>query len=207
MAAHLPNAALCPPFHRVKLANEALEKPWRDEAGELPVLKRTRFHWLKDAADWPLAEVDLYGLRTTRCRTALAWQMKEALRDIPDWRHVPLVPVVLPMDRWLGRCRRVRLAPCWRIAKTFQAHIDGIRTMLAARNSNARAHSINAAIQAAILRREAAAPSRTFAPSSTSPAAAFSCRHRPLPGKQDRSPDCVIHTEHHGPVFSFQNTL
>lgn len=152
-AAHLPNAALCfDPFHLVKLANEALEKVRRDEVGELPALKRTRFHWLKDAADWTRAEVDLHWLRMTRCRTARAWRMKEALRDILAWRHVPQVPVVLLMERWLGWCRRARLAPFKRLAKTFQTHIDGIRNMLAARNSNARAESINAAIQAAIAR-------------------------------------------------------
>jgi transposase len=38
------------------------------------------------------------------------------------------------------------------LAKTFLSHIEGIRNMLAAANSNAHAESINAAIQAAIAR-------------------------------------------------------
>ena len=60
--------------------------------------------------------------------------------------------MVLRMDRWLGWCRRARLAPFKRLAKTVQAHSDGIRNRLAAGHSNARAGFTNAAIQAAIAR-------------------------------------------------------
>lgn len=153
VAAHLPNAVPCfDPFHLVKLTNEALEKVRRDEVAERPELKGTRFHWLKDASDWNSKEVDLHWLRMDRNRTARAWRIKEKLRDILAWRHAPQVPVLLLMDRWIGWCRRSRLAPFKRLAKTFKTHIDGIRNMLSAANSNARAESINSAIQAAIAR-------------------------------------------------------
>jgi len=150
---HLPNALACfDPFHLVKLANEAMEKVRRDEVAERPELKGTRFHWLKDAADWTAKEIDLHWLRMDRNRTARAWRLKERLRDILAWRHAPQVPVLLLMDRWIRWCRGSRLPPFKRLGKTFQAHIEGIRNMLAAANSNARAESINSAIQAAIAR-------------------------------------------------------
>lgn len=153
VAAHLPNAKPCfDPFHLVKLTNEALEKVRRNEVDEVAELKGTRFHWLKDASDWSRKEVDLHWLRMGRSRTARAWRIKEALRDILAGRHKPRVPVILLMDRWIGWCRRSRLRPFTRLARTFLAHIDGIRNMLAAANSNARAESINAGIQAAIAR-------------------------------------------------------
>jgi transposase len=153
VATHLPNALACfDPFHLVKLANEAMEKVRRDEIAELPELKGTRFHWLKDASNWSREEIELHWLRMDRNRTARAWRLKEKLREILAWRHAPQVPVLLLMDRWIGWCRRSRLQPFKRLAKTFQAHIDGIQNMLAAANSNARAESINSAIQAAIAR-------------------------------------------------------
>ena len=153
VATHLPNAAACfDPFHLVKLANEALDKVRRDEVAELPELKGTRYHWLRDASDWSPKEVELHWLRMGRSQTARAWRMKEALRDILAWRRAPQVPVVMLLDRWIGWCQRSRLTPFKRLAKTFQCHIEGIRNMLAAANSNAHAESINAAIQAAIAR-------------------------------------------------------
>lgn len=153
VATHLPNAAACfDPFHLVQRANEALERVRRDEVAELPELKGTRFHWLKDASDWSRKEIDLHWLRMGRHRTARAWRIKEALRDILAWRRAPQVPVVTLMDRWIGWCRRSRLPQFKRLGRTFLAHIDGIRNMLAAANSNAYAESINAAIQAAIAR-------------------------------------------------------
>jgi transposase len=119
---------------------------------ELPELKGTRYHWLRDASDWSPKEVELHWLRMGRSQTARAWRMKEALRDILAWRRAPQVPVVMLMDRWIGWCQRSRLTPFKRLAKTFLSHIEGIRNMLAAANSNAHAESINAAIQAAIAR-------------------------------------------------------
>jgi transposase len=150
---HLPNARLCfDPFHLVKLANEALDKVRREEVAEAPELKGTRYLWLKDAADWRPEEVDLHWLRMGRHRTARAWRIKEALRELLAWRHLPQVPVLLLLERWISWCARSRLPPFQRLARTFRAHLDGIRNMLAAANSNARAESINATIQAAIAR-------------------------------------------------------
>lgn len=150
---HLPHARLCfDPFHLVKLANEALDQVRREEVAEAPELKGTRYLWLKDAADWRPEEVDLHWLRMGRHRTARAWRIKEALRELLAWRHAPQVPVLLLLERWIAWCARSRLPPFKRLARTFRAHLDGIRNMLAAANSNARAESINATIQAAIAR-------------------------------------------------------
>lgn len=148
---HLPNAQLCfDPFHLVKLANEALEAVRRAEVACEPALKRTRYHWLKDASAWTEKEVNLHWLRHSGLKTARAWRLKERLRDILAWRRYPHVPVVLLLDAWIGWARRCRLAPFKRLAQTFKTHRDGIRNMLAHGNSNARAESINAEIQAAI---------------------------------------------------------
>jgi hypothetical protein len=79
-----------------------------------------------------------------------------------DWQHLAssnaaaLLHAALPhgmsLEDEAGTARHPGLAPFKRLTKTVQAHIDGIRNRLAAGHSNARAESINAAIQAAIAR-------------------------------------------------------
>jgi hypothetical protein len=112
---------------------EDVDKVRRDEVAELPELKGTRYHWLRDASDWSPAKVELHWLRMGRSQTARAWRMKEALRDILAWRRAPQVPVVMLMDRWIGWCQRSRLTPFKRLANTFLSHIEGIRNMVTVR--------------------------------------------------------------------------
>lgn len=150
---HLPSALACfDPFHLVKLANEALEVVRRAEVKSEPALKRTRYHWLKDASNWTRKEIDLHWLRHKGLKTARAWRLKERLRDILAWRHHQHVPVVLLMDQWIGWAQRSRLPAFKQLATTFKAHINGIRNMLTHANSNGMAESINADIKSAIAR-------------------------------------------------------
>ena len=150
---HLPNAQACfDPFHMIKLANEAVDAVRRAEVAQQPALKRTRYHWLKDAADWTEHEINLRWLRHSGLKTARAWRLKERLRDILAWRGIARVPVLLLLDGWIRWARRCRLPAFKRLGKTFQTHLDGIRNMLTHANSNAAAESINADVQAAIAR-------------------------------------------------------
>lgn len=150
---HLPKALACfDPFHLVKLANEALDSVRRAEVAVEPALKRTRYHWLKDASRWTRAEINLHWLRHSGLKTARAWRLKERLRDILAWRGDRHVPVLLLMDGWIRWARRCRLPAFKRLAQTFKDHIDGIRNMLTHANSNATAESINADVQSAIAR-------------------------------------------------------
>nr|WP_272889270.1 transposase [Stutzerimonas stutzeri] len=155
---HLPQAELCfDPLHLIKLANEAVDTVRRAEVAEHPELKRTRYHWLKDAGDWTGKEVDLHWPRHSGLKTARAWRMKERLRDILAWRHVPWAPVATLLQGWIGW---TRLAPFKRLGATLKTHREGVCNTLRHANSNARAESINADIQAVIAR---ARGFRTFA--------------------------------------------
>lgn len=150
---HLRNAQACfDPFHMIKLANEALDSVRRAEVSSEPVLKRTRYHWLKDPRRWTRREIDLHWLRHRELKTARAWRLKERLRDILAWRHHSNVPVVILLDGWIRWARRCRLPAFKRLAKTFQMHIHGIRNTLTHANSNGLAESINADIQSVIAR-------------------------------------------------------
>jgi len=149
----MPQAEQCfDPFHIIKLANEAVDAVRRAEVAEHPELKRTRYLWLKDASDWSEREIGLHWLRSSRLKTARGWRLKESLRDILQGRHCPNVPVVTLLEGWIRWARRSRLEPFKRLGKTLRQHWDGVCNMLRHANSNARAESINADIQAAITR-------------------------------------------------------
>ena len=150
---HLPDATLSfDPFHVIKLANEAVDAVRRAEVALRPELKRTRYHWLKDAGDWTEKELGLHWLRHSGLKTARAWRLKERLRDIVAWRRLPQVPVVILMQGWMSWACRSRLEPFKRLAQTLRTHWEGVVGMLETAASNARAESINADIQAAIAR-------------------------------------------------------
>ena len=153
VAQHLPNASLCfDPFRLIKLANEAVGIVRRREVTTEPLLKNTFFHWVKAAKDWTPKEINLHHLRQSLLKTARAWRLKERLRDIIAWRRFPKVPVLMLMDQWIQWASRCRLPAFTRLAKTFKAHLDGIRNTLTHANSNATAESINADIQSCIAR-------------------------------------------------------
>lgn len=164
VSTHLPQAELCfDPFHIIKLANEAVDAVRRTEVASRPELRRTRYHWLKDAGDWTRREIiDLHWLRHSGLNTARAWRMKERLRDILAWRRVPHAPVVLLLQGWISWARRSRLAPLKRLGATLRQHWEGVCNMLRHANSNARAESINADVQAAIARARGFRTSRNL---------------------------------------------
>ena len=164
VAQHLPNALSCfDPFHLIKLANEAVNVVRRSEVATEPLLKYTRFHWLKDAKDWTPKEINLHHLRQSQLKTARAWRLKERLRDIIAWRRFTHVPVLLLMDQWIQWAMRCRLVPFKRLAQTFKTHLQGIRNTLIHANSNATAESINADIQVSIARARGCRPLRVVA--------------------------------------------
>lgn len=164
VSTHLPQAAQCfDPFHIVKLANEAVDAVRRAEVAEHPELRRTRYHWLKDAGDWTRREImDLHWLRHSGLKTARAWRMKERLRDILAWRRLPHAPVALLLQGWICWARRSRLTSFKRLGATLRQHWEGVCNMLRHANSNARAESINADVQAAIARARGFRTSRNL---------------------------------------------
>jgi transposase len=88
-AEHLPAAAVAfDGFHVVQLANRAVDAVRREEARGEHWLKKTRWCWLKDKGRWTPKERDkMDWLPHTRLKTARAWRLKEALRDIyKNWQ-------------------------------------------------------------------------------------------------------------------------
>ena len=133
-AQYLPAAALAfDGFHVVQLANKAVDAVRREEARSQGAwLKKTRWCWLKDKAKWTLKEQDKMGwLAHSRLKTARAWRIKEALRDIYALRAAP-ASSALALKRWLHWAQRSQLHPIKDLARTIKQHWAGITTAFGA---------------------------------------------------------------------------
>jgi len=160
---HLPEAEITfDRFHVVKLANEALEEVRRAEVRTEPVLKRSRWMWLKDKHQWTKTQIaQHHDLSRRRLKTARAFRMKEELRDIFAQADGKTEAMQL-LTAWLSWATRSRLAPFYNLARTINAHWDGILNGFDSRLSNGSVEAINGLIQAAKARARGYRTTRNF---------------------------------------------
>jgi transposase len=160
---HLPEAEITfDRFHVVKLANEALEEVRRAEVRTEPVLKRSRWMWLKDKHRWTKTQIaQHHDLSRRRLKTARAFRMKEELRDIFAQADGKAEAMQL-LNAWLSWATRSRLAPFYKLARTLKAHWDGILNGFDSRLSNGGVEAINGLIQAAKARARGYRTTRNF---------------------------------------------
>lgn len=152
-AQHLPTAAIAfDGFHVVQLANRAVDAVRREEARGERWLKKTRWCWLKDKARWTLKEQDkMDWLPHTRLKTARAWRLKEALRDIyRSARSDAAEQSAQALTKWLHWAQRSRLAPFKDLTKTIKQHWAGIlKAFDAAHLHTGYVEAVNSLLQAA----------------------------------------------------------
>jgi len=150
VATHLPAAAITfDAFHVIQLANQAVDEVRRAEAKLQPALKHTRWTWLKDKRKWNARQiVQAHNLSRSRLKTARAWRLKEALRDLFGNGENPEQAARL-FAKWYSWARRSRLKPFKRLAITLKNHLHGLLNAFDSRLSNGRVEGINSLIQAA----------------------------------------------------------
>jgi transposase len=114
-----------------------------------PVLKRSRYLWLKDKHAWSQRQILQFDdLRRLNLKTHRAFQLKEALRTIfhtaADRQEAqPL------LERWYSWARRCRIEPIKQVAKSLKNHWDGILNAFDSKLTNGRVEAANGQIQAA----------------------------------------------------------
>jgi transposase len=150
-AKHLPKAAIAfDRFHVIQMANRAVDLVRREEARGEDWLKKTRWAWLKDKSKWTDKERGkMDWMAHSRLKTARAWRIKEALRDIYALKAGP-DETQAALRRWLRWAERSRLYPIKDLAKSIKTHWLGIvksfeRSFL----HNGYVEAVNSLIQAA----------------------------------------------------------
>lgn len=150
-AKHLPDAAIAfDRFHVIQMANKAVDLVRREEARGEDWLKKTRWAWLKDKSKWTAKEKDkMDWLPKTRLKTARAWRIKEALRDIYALKAGP-DETAKALKRWLYWAERSRLCAIKDLAKSIRVHWLGIvKSFEEAFLHNGYVEAVNSLIQAA----------------------------------------------------------
>ena len=147
---YLPHAELSfDPFHVVALGNKAVDEVRREEVKQESSLKGLRWVTLKDAAKLSEKQItELHYLTRSNLKTARAWRIKEAMRDIYRNAENRAHAEVL-FGRWYSWARRSRLKPFKKLALTVRKHMPGILAHFDSGLSNGRVESVNSLIQAA----------------------------------------------------------
>jgi transposase len=150
-AKYLPDAAVAfDRFHVIQMANKAVDTVRREEARSEGWLKKTRWCWLKDKARWTSKEQEkMSWLPRSRLKTARAWRIKEALRDIYALK-AGVADTVQALKKWMHWAQRSQLAPLKELAASIKQHWAGIvKAFEASHLHNGYAEAVNSLVQAA----------------------------------------------------------
>ena len=150
------------PFHVVALASQALDQVRRAEVKDEPGLKGSRWALLKRAENWNREQVNaMHWLQRSGLKTARAWRLKEALRQLYQARPGPDEAGRL-LDHWISWARRSRLPAFKRLGATLRLHRAGIVAHFRSGLSNGFVEAMNAQIQAAKARAKGYATVRNL---------------------------------------------
>ena len=126
-------------FHVAKLASKAVDQVRRDEArslrekGKEPILKKTRWIWLKNKANLTGDQRGrLRSLVQANVRSVRAYLLKEELRRF--WDYASRAWASRFLGRWRTMAMRSRLDPMKKLATTLRRHRDLLLNWIAAKN-------------------------------------------------------------------------
>ena len=162
-ADHLPNAEVSfDPFHLIALASTAVDEVRRSEVKTEPSLRGQRYSLLKDESHLTVKQKGFVEtLRISNLKSARAWRMKEALREIVAEKPCAQI-TEMKLDTLMNWLSRSRLEPMVRLGQTINRYYTGIVRAISQRRTNAYAESLNAIIQAAKTRARGFRTSENF---------------------------------------------
>jgi transposase len=147
-AKHLPNSSITfDKFHVIKALNEAQDEVRRMEQRDNPLLKKSRYVWLKNPVNLTKSQIEqLEGLQTKNLKTAKVYQMKLVFQDIYRSIKDPETAEIA-IKKWLSWAVRSRLEPIKKFAKMVKNHWDGIMRYFTSRLTTGAMEGINSRIQ------------------------------------------------------------
>ena len=136
-------------FHVIKALQEALDQVRRMEQKQNPLLKTTRYIWLKNPEKLTAEQKKkLESLRFENLKTAKVYQMKLTFQDIYRYVTEPKAAEEA-IRKWLSWAVRSRLDPIKRFAKMVKSHFTGIMRYFDSRLTSGAMESINSRVQEA----------------------------------------------------------
>ena len=164
--AYLPNALVSyDRFHVVKLAGEAMDEvrtgEWQAERarveealGHLTAKQRRSVMWgmRRNPSGWSKTQTEaMHWLQRTNLKTARAWRLKMALREVfaNARSHNRAEQAGADLKAWLSWARRSRLESFKRLANTLKSHFDSVVRGMLDHRSNAFVEAMNGLMQQA----------------------------------------------------------
>lgn len=161
---HLHGAAICyDRFHVAALAGKAMDEVRSAEfkarptqvaqaLGELDRASRRSLSWAMRThhAAWTGRHMQaMYSLQRTNLQSARAWRLKGALAQVYEAaaQSQSLEVARTGLERWIGWAKRSRLEPFKRLARTLQAHFEGVIAGMQQGRSNAFVEAMNGLLQ------------------------------------------------------------
>lgn len=134
-------------FHVIQALNKAQDEVRRMEQKSNPLLKRSRYIWLKNPENLTAEQTkQLATLRHENLKTAKVYQMKLTFQDI--YRHIKEPKAAEEaIKKWLAWAVRSRLEPIKSFAKTVKSHFAGIMRYFTSRLTSGAMEGINSRIQ------------------------------------------------------------
>jgi transposase len=127
VAEDFPNARrVIDKFHVIKHANEAVDKVRKEEARSEPLLKKTKYLWLKNDVNLTDAQrAKKEGLGHKRLKTARAYAMRVTLQDIYAFAstRVEAAAALGKLCSWMARSRLVPMKKLAGMLKDNEAEI------------------------------------------------------------------------------------
>ena len=134
-------------FHVMKIVNEAVDKVHREEQKDNPVLKKSRYVWLKNPENLKEKQrAILEELSQMNLKTAKAYQMRLNLREFWTLKPRDAMQHLLNWTTWVLTSG---LAPMEDAAQTILRHWEGIAAFTESKISNGVLEGINSLVQAA----------------------------------------------------------
>jgi len=146
-ADYLPNAEVTfDKFHVVKLLNEAVDKVRKNEVKQNPILKGTKYLWLKNPRNLNSKQLEqLQSLENENLDSAKAYQLKLTFQDIYRQCADPINADLL-IEAWLKLADESSLEPIRDFVKTVRNHYDGIMRYFTSRLTSGICEGLNSII-------------------------------------------------------------
>lgn len=134
-------------FHVVKVINEALDKVRKSEVSEQPLLKKTKYIWLKNKTNLNTEqELSLQKMSKMNLKTGRAYRLKIAFQDIYNMNYSKDI-AELEFKEWIQWAVRSKLEEFKKAAKTIGNKLEGILNYFENRLTNAVLEGTNSMIQ------------------------------------------------------------
>jgi transposase len=134
-------------FHVMKLLNEALDAVRRSEQKQNPLLKKSRYVWLKNRNNLSKSQLEtLQNLENENLETAKAYQLKCTFQDIYANAKTADEAELL-LDSWIDLAWNSGLEPMQDFADTLREHWYGIIRFWSSRLTSGICEGVNSVIQ------------------------------------------------------------